>query len=172
MVLAPRVRMAERRWLPVRRPILGLRSFGIRTEIIGSRNRPSFTDHRFQFSHMGIGQVALIRRRLHEVDRQCRHDEPMTSIRFAVDRKDFAVVLFDRSMQFRHFMRRSRRLQLRGGQTDRGAGRLSSAPGRPSCGLARFAFASAMAPMVGESPEKEKAGPASPERNTTSTPVG
>src|SRR5688572_18284221 len=84
-----------------------------------------FADHRFEFAGMRFGEIALIRSRFHEIDRQRGEREPMTTVRLPIDRKNFSTVLFDRSMQIGDLIRRRRSLQFCRVEPTRLTGRFS-----------------------------------------------
>jgi len=80
-------------------------------------------DDGLELSHMGIGEVALIGRRLDEFDRQRRQHQPAASVGLPIHRQHLPAVFLDCPMQLRDLPGRRGGLQFNRGQADRCAGR-------------------------------------------------
>lgn len=78
--------------IPVRRPILGhMVRFRDADRNDGIKKATDLSDNPFQLPDMGIGNIPLIGRRLHKIDRQCREGQPVATIGFAIDGEDFPL---------------------------------------------------------------------------------
>ena len=84
---------------------------------------PDFSDHRFEFSNVGLGQIPLIGGWLDQIDRQRRQDKPPAAVRFSIHRQHSTTVVHDRAMQSRNIGGRRSGLQFRSPKTGRYASR-------------------------------------------------